>query len=323
MPGTDGLRLAQLVRADEALRGVRLAVLSSSDDAGDRAAAADIGVGAFLTKPVREAQLFECVGRLLGEGAVIPAQARPDDAPRRRPGRVLVAEDNAVNQQVALAILDSLGFTADIASDGQQAVDMLRAGSYTVVLMDCQMPRLDGFTATREIRAGGGAAARTPIIALTASALASDREQCLAAGMDDFVSKPLRRETLLAALNRWVGVPATVPVPAVLDADALRELQEVAGEHWAALVDDFVADLLVQLAALAACTDPAEVARLAHVLKGTGSTMGAPLLSAAAQVLEAAAAAGADTGPASAELEERAAEAAAALRASVGAALVA
>ncbi len=311
MPGTDGLRLAQLVRADDALRGVRLAVLSSSDDAGDRVAAADAGVGAFLTKPVREAQLFDCVGRLLGESAVIPAQARPEDAPRRRPGRVLLAEDNAVNQQVALAILDSLGFSADVASDGQAAVEMLRAGSYTVVLMDCQMPRLDGFAATREIRAGGGEAADTPIIALTASALASDREKCLAAGMDDFVSKPLRRETLIAALNRWVGVMAAVPavaavaavpvpavavpavaVPAVavLDDDALRELREVAGEHWGALVDDFLDDLPVQLAALTACQgDLEQVARLAHVVKGTSSTMAAQRLAAAAEALEAAA----------------------------------
>ena len=311
MPGTDGLRLAQLVRADDALRGVRLAVLSSSDDAGDRAAAADAGVGAFLTKPVREAQLFDCVGRLLGDGTVVPAQARPEDAPRRRPGRVLLAEDNAVNQQVALAILDSLGFSADVASDGRQAVEMLRAGSYTVVLMDCQMPRLDGFAATREIRAGGGEASRTPIIALTASALASDREKCLTAGMDDFVSKPLRRETLIAALNRWVGVAA--PLAPVLDADGLRELQEVAGEHWTALVDDFLADLPVQLAAL---EDGADVARMAHAVKGASSTMAAVRLAAAAGTLEAAALGGADTGAALREVQQRAAEAADALRAS-------
>ena len=325
MPGTDGLRLAQLVRADPALQGVRLAVLSSSDDAGDRAAAADAGVGAFLTKPVREAQLFDCIGRLLGDGAVVPAQAGPEDAPRRRPGRVLLAEDNAVNQQVALAILDSLGFSADVAGDGQAAVDMLRAGSYTAVLMDCQMPRLDGFAATREIRAGGGEAARTPIIALTASALASDREQCLAAGMDDFVSKPLRRETLIAALNRWVGVaaaaPAAVPAPAaVVDDAGLRELQEVAGEHWGALVDDFLDDLPTQLAALTASADLGEVARLAHVVKGTSSTMAAPRLAAAAAALEAAALRGDVSGGADclAEVEREAVAAADALRATVG-----
>ena len=322
MPGTDGLQLAQLVRAERSLQGVRLAVLSSSDDSGDRAAALEAGVGAFLTKPVREGQLFDCIGRLLGEGAVIPRQARPDDAPRRRPGRVLVAEDNAVNQQVALAILDSLGFSADVAADGQAAVDMLHAGSYAVVLMDCQMPRLDGFAATREIRSGGGKAARTPIIALTASALASDREQCLAAGMDDFVSKPLRRETLIAALNRWVGVtvppvaeaPAEAPAGAVLDEAGLRELQEIAGEHWGALLDDFLDDLPVQLAALADSTDPAQTARLAHVVKGTSSTMAAPRLAAAAEALEAVALAGGGTGPALRELEEQAVEAAAALR---------
>jgi CheY-like chemotaxis protein/HPt (histidine-containing phosphotransfer) domain-containing protein len=320
MPGTDGLRLAQLVQADEALRGVRLAVLSSSDDPGDRAAAAGAGVGAFLTKPVREAQLFDCVGRLLGEAAVVPAQARPEDAPRRRPGRVLVAEDNAVNQQVALAILDSLGFSADVASDGRQAVDMLRAGSYAVVLMDCQMPRLDGLAATREIREGGGEASRTPIIALTASALASDRERCLAAGMDDFVSKPLRRETLMAALHRWVGVTVDAPVVAVLDADGLRELQDVAGDHWGALVDDALDDLAAQLAALTTCDDLAEVARLAHALKGTSCTMAATRLSLAAAALEDAAVAGTGTAPLLAQVHRDAADAAAALRASAGAA---
>ena len=230
-----------------------------------------------------------------------------------------------MNQQVALAILDSLGFSADVAGDGQAAVDMLRAGSYTAVLMDCQMPRLDGFAATREIRAGGGEAARTPIIALTASALASDREQCLAAGMDDFVSKPLRRETLIAALNRWVGVaaaaPAAVPAPAaVVDDAGLRELQEVAGEHWGALVDDFLDDLPTQLAALTASADLGEVARLAHVVKGTSSTMAAPRLAAAAAALEAAALRGDVSGGADclAEVEREAVAAADALRATVG-----
>ena len=135
--------------------------------------------------------------------------------------------------------------------------------------------------------------------------------------MDDFVSKPLRRETLIAALNRWVGVSAALPTLPVLDRDGLRELQEVAGEQWGALVDDFLADLPVQLVALTTCQDdPAVLARVAHVVKGSSSTMSAVRLAAAAEALEAAALSGVDTADALRLVEQRAVEAAAALAAS-------
>ena len=180
------------------------------------------------------------------------------------------------------------------------------------------MPRLDGFAATREIRAGSDEASRTPIIALTASALASDREKCLAAGMDDFVSKPLRRETLIAALNRWVGVVAAAP--GALEGEALAELQEVAGEHWGALVDSFLDDLPVQLAELTASAgDLGRTARVAHVVKGASSSMAAGRLAGAATALEAAVASGDAAAVAAcvADVEREAVAAATVLRATV------
>ena len=126
--------------------------------------------------------------------------------------RILVAEDNAVNQQVVLGMLTTLGYDADIARDGQEAVRFVAAGGYDAVLMDCQMPVLDGFEATRAIRASGGPDASLPIIALTASALASDQEECRSAGMDDFLSKPYTVSDMAAMFSRWL--PEPVPVPA-------------------------------------------------------------------------------------------------------------
>ena len=306
MPGTDGLQLARAVLADPALAQVRLAMLSSADGYGDRAAAADAGVGAFLTKPVREGQLFDALGRLLGADVSVPSQVRHDDAPPQRTGRILLAEDNAVNQQVALALLESLGFRADVAGDGRAAVERLAAGSYAAVLMDCQMPHLDGFAATREIRAAGGRAARTPIIALTASALASDREKCLAAGMDDFLSKPLRREMLSATLNRWLGEvdePELVAAPAVpedalgpvLDADLVAELTGLGDDALRGLVDDFDRLLGAQLEELTGALGSADLAlaaRVAHSLRGGSSALAAQRLVAVADQVERAALSG-------------------------------
>jgi PAS domain S-box-containing protein len=304
MPGTDGLQLAGALQADAALSQVRVVMLSSADGYGDRAAASDAGVGAFLTKPVREAQLFDALGRLLGTDVVVPSQVVPDDAPRSRSGRILLAEDNAVNQQVALALLESLGFRADVAGDGEAALELLSAGSYAAVLMDCQMPRLDGFAATRAIRALDGPAARTPVIALTASALASDREACLAAGMDDFLSKPLRREMLSATLNRWLvevdevaPAPAAAPDPAeqVLDREIVAELVGLGDEALRGLVGDFAPVLSAQvdeLGARLAAGDLSSVARGAHSIRGGSSALGALRLAAAVEGLERAALAG-------------------------------
>ena len=210
MPGMDGLRVARAIRDDPALSDTRIVMLTSSSAMGQREAAAEAGIRALLTKPVRQVQLLSSLAQLLGghEPAPAAAPARPA-VPAGSRGRILVAEDNPVNQQVVTKMLASLGYESDIAADGQAAVEHVASQPYAAVLMDCQMPVLDGFEATRTIRASAGPRARLPIIALTASALASDQEECRSAGMDDFLSKPLRREVLAETLARWV--PPLVP----------------------------------------------------------------------------------------------------------------
>jgi CheY-like chemotaxis protein len=169
---------------------------------------------ASVSKPVRPGELLECLKRLVGPDVASPAPAdtAPADRPGRRGtmrGRVLIAEDNPVNQKVASLQLKSLGFESDVVGNGEQALDALAKLSYTLVLMDCQKPQMDGLTATRELRRREAGGQHTPVIALTANAFASDREACLGSGMDDFLSKPVNLPELAAILERWSGAAAS------------------------------------------------------------------------------------------------------------------
>jgi CheY-like chemotaxis protein len=165
----------------------------------------DAHVSAHLNKPVRSAQLHELLLRVLQPAAHVPdpGSAAPS---ARQPGRgrVLVVEDNAINQLVARGLLDRLGFVADLAGNGHEALAALERNGYAAVLMDCQMPEMDGYTATAEIRRREGKARHLPIIAMTAGALAGDEERCLAAGMDAYLPKPIDSLQLEAVLARWV-----------------------------------------------------------------------------------------------------------------------
>ncbi|MES2693678.1 MAG: response regulator, partial [Verrucomicrobiota bacterium] len=215
MPGMNGLELAKAIRADAALQPVRLILLSSISQTLSRQELDAHGIAAGLTKPVRQAALQDAVSRALG---MRPASNPPFVGERSTPRdsvaneltlRILLAEDNPVNRQVARLQLEKCGSRADVVTDGQQAVDAVRAGAYDIVLMDCQMPVLDGFGATREIRtweaerrARGEVVAPVYIIAMTAGAMVGDREACLAAGMDDYLSKPVRTAELAAAIAR-------------------------------------------------------------------------------------------------------------------------
>lgn len=305
MPGTNGLELAAQVRADADLAATPLAMLTSNSDTAERTAARAVGVRAYLAKPIREVPLYECLVDILVGGDRDPR--RPDDAgpPRPSAGRVLIAEDNVVNQRVMVGTLAALGYEADVARDGQDAVEMVARGGYDVVLMDCQMPRMDGFAATRAIRASGQL--QLPIVAVSASALDKDRERCLAAGMDDFLSKPLRRDTLAEALTRWVtaaadGAPSAPAAPGVrtgaraaasapetvvdpvLDPVRLDDLlDDLGAAFFAKLVTTFTETAAVRVAGLDAAVragDTAEAARLAHSLTGSSGTLAAHRLSA-------------------------------------------
>jgi CheY-like chemotaxis protein/HPt (histidine-containing phosphotransfer) domain-containing protein len=221
-----------------------------------------------------------------GRGGTAAPAARLRDA-----GRLLVAEDNPVNQRVVVAMLESLGFDVDVAADGRRALELFAAGEHTAVLMDCQMPHLDGYAATRALRRMGGRGAEVPIIALTASALASDEARCREAGMDDFLTKPLRRETLAQVLDRWVGATRTRGPVGPLDHSVLAELGAVDSELVTGVVTAFVdtvPDVTAELRAAVVAGDAAEVRRLAHGIRGSAGYVGAPALIAACAELERA-----------------------------------
>ena len=306
MPVVTGPDLAGRIRATPALTSLRLALASSQYG---EPVSADL-VNAVLSKPVRLDPLRACLAQLLGgdTGAVEASQAPPvataAATPTRR-CRILVAEDNPVNQQLALALLRRAGHVAEAVASGTEAVAAVRAIPYDMVLMDVQMPEMDGLEATRAIRRLPGTSARIPIIAMTANAMRGDDALCYAAGMDDYLAKPVDAERLLATVSRWAGRSGGVPLPApappprerepspVVDAAKLAELREIMGESdLNTLLSTFFRDTPVHLRRLhKACefADLETVEREAHTLKGAAGSVGfSEMADAAARVLVAA-----------------------------------
>ncbi len=208
MPGMDGADVARTLKADPGLAGTRVVILTSLAYHPDEEAFRQLGISAYLAKPVKQSRLMDCLADVLHRAPAVvqtlAAPARATDAAPPRALRILLAEDNAVNQKVALRQLARLGYAADAVADGDEAVRAVQERPYDVVLMDCQMPRLDGYAATRRIR---DLEHRTPgmrrhhIIALTANSMGGDREKCLQAGMNSYVSKPVKGDDLAAALE--------------------------------------------------------------------------------------------------------------------------
>ena len=202
MPAMNGLDVARALSADPVTAGISTVLLTSSEEDGGMGASCEVDVSAQLAKPVRRDRLRRCLGDVLHGGRTGPTSRRADAVLPNR-GLVLLAEDNPINQRVAVAMLESAGYQVDVVFDGLAAVAAVRARHFDAVLMDCQMPTMDGFEAAAAIRAEEGALRRSPIIALTAGAMPEDRERCLAAGMDDHLPKPVRKADLLAAVARW------------------------------------------------------------------------------------------------------------------------
>jgi two-component system sensor histidine kinase/response regulator len=208
MPGMDGRTVASQIRSDALLKELVVILLTSAGQSDEPVP----GVDAELVKPVRPSQLFDVLHTLLAErslrserpGAVVDL-GPPDQT--RQWSRVLVVEDNAANLKVTVRMVERLGYRADVAANGAEAVNILKGLQYDAVLMDCQMPEMDGYEATRLIRAGEAGGRHVPIIAMTAAALAGDRERCLAAGMDDYISKPVKLHVVAALLERWISPP--------------------------------------------------------------------------------------------------------------------
>jgi CheY-like chemotaxis protein len=214
MPGMDGFALVGELQARYGIAGSAVLMLTSDRRPGDSARCRALGVAHHLIKPIQHDELRRALNALVdeGEGRQAPAASAPaalaaPPAPRRL--RVLVAEDNAVNQRLASAMLARLGHDAVIVNDGSEAVAALAAGGFDVVFMDVQMPTMSGFEATAAIRAAeAGTGVRIPIVAMTAHAMAGDRERCLEAGMDDYVTKPVSLAAIDAALRRFIATTA-------------------------------------------------------------------------------------------------------------------
>jgi two-component system, sensor histidine kinase and response regulator len=291
MPGMDGFELAAAIADEPALRDARLVMLASTGD--HRARAREVGIATYLTKPVRRERLLEAVADGGVEEPEAPAPAGPNPAAA---ARVLVAEDNEVNQLVIEKMLTKRGFTVDIAADGVEALARLATGSYAAVFMDCQMPNLDGYSTTARIRAGEGAGERLPVIAMTAHAMTGDRERCLEAGMDDYLAKPLRPEALDEVLERWLGVaPVAVgdPAPAVealIDDARMRTFRDDYPDIVDQLLDLFLTStppLLDELRTALDAGDDDALRRAAHKLKGSCQNIGATFMATLCRSIEA------------------------------------
>ena len=323
MPEVDGHGLARSIRERPALGRVHLVLLSSSG--GESEAPPEAGLDGFdglLTKPVRQSRLYEQVHAALtgarppAARAQRPAAVAPGAPPRRAVPDVLVVEDTPVNQAVAIRMLEKNGFQAHIAENGCRALEAMADKSFAAVLMDCQMPELDGYETTREIRRRERDGERIPIIAMTANSMRGERERCLAAGMDDYLSKPLRNRVLKDALTRWVPAELERPAdareaaPEIEDdivAGAAGDGQELLNDAVIADLEGLEGDLLPKLLALyfdqaaehlseldeAIAGGAVETVRqTGHKLKGSSLTLGAAHVSSIAAELEAIAKAG-------------------------------
>jgi CheY-like chemotaxis protein/HPt (histidine-containing phosphotransfer) domain-containing protein len=316
MPEMDGRTLAAEIQREHDPKALPLVMLTSlgrqeADEEG-------IEFAAFLTKPIKASQLFDVLvglfakdeGLVQRDDAVAKSQFDPQMG-RRLPLRILLAEDNAINQQVALSFLERLGYRADVAANGLEVLQSLRRQPYDVVLMDVHMPEMDGFQATRSIRQEFAPEAQPRIIAMTAGAMREDREACLAAGMEDYISKPVQVGELVAALSKCqprlslkapqlpveeVEAPAAGS-PGVsrkaLNVGALKQLRVTLGGQADRMLPELIerfyldADRLLGEARQALEQGEAgELRRAAHTLKSTSATFGAEVLSAVARELE-------------------------------------
>ena len=208
MPEMDGAAVAAAMRSDAALQDLAVILLTSAGKSERDMP----GVDAEMVKPVRPSQLFDVLHTLLaGRSGRAPVEPATHEAGARGHGaRVLVVDDNAANQKVALRMVERLGYRGDVAGTGAEAVAMVGHGHYDAVLMDCQMPAMDGYEASRQIRHNERGGRHVPIIAMTADALSGERERCLAAGMDDYITKPVRLHVVGAVLQRWLATKEAV-----------------------------------------------------------------------------------------------------------------
>jgi PAS domain S-box-containing protein len=321
MPGMDGVDLTRVIRADPTIQAIKLILLTSVGRIGSDEAVQKMGLDAALVKPVRQSELYNCLITVMGVSApTAGAAALPRSAKDEGRGiHILLAEDNVVNQQVAVYMLESRGYRVDVVGNGREALDALARVPYRLVLMDCQMPEMDGVEATAEIRRREISTQHTPIVALTARALRGERERCIAAGMDDYIAKPITPDVLYSTLRRWVprtsapteapsaetrSIVSMSPEPMAAPVEPeptptidravlanLRKLQQpgepdVLGQ----LIDLFLNETPSRLAAVREAVEKGDAPRLAkaaHTLKGSSASLGARQMACVCAELEA------------------------------------
>jgi len=340
MPGMDGFELAKRIKSNSTLQDTRLILLTSLGRRGDASAAQQCGFSGYLTKPIRKSQLQACLETVMGLPLSDTHSAPPPlvtsyflkDLHRQQAIRILVVDDHQVNQQLAVLMVERLGFLADVAGNGHEALEALSRIPYDLILMDCQMSEMDGYEATRKIREaeavkGKGLDVRSegqeanspdalrhtsvhvPIIAVTANAMQGDREKCLQAGMDDYLSKPIRPEELSNILAKWLpkidnrssATPepleaSSTPSPydssdsVVIHQDTLEELEIMGGrEFLQSMIHRFVEDALECVTRIEQALDNHDLPQIqeaAHGLKGISRNMGAEALAQMALNLE-------------------------------------
>jgi PAS domain S-box-containing protein len=298
MPSMDGLMLARAIKSDPRISTARLIMLTSLDRRDDLEAFRECGVDGYVIKPVKQRPLMDALLGAVGSadaprnimsGLVAIEGEAEEAADKPLPAlNILVAEDNIVNQKVALHQLQKLGFLAQAVDNGRMVLDALEKQRFDLIFMDCQMPELDGYAATGEIRRREGTQRHTWIVAMTAHSLEGDREKCLAAGMDDYVSKPVKIEDLKASIDRFIGLQSAQREAReeggqdVIDLAALDAFRELDSDGSGGILSQLITVFLDNTPGLIsdlrnAIADQAtpQAARLAHTLKGSCSNFGA------------------------------------------------
>ncbi|MBF0475691.1 MAG: response regulator [Deltaproteobacteria bacterium] len=294
MPDMDGETLGRMIKEDPLVKDIILVMMTSAGRRGDAVRLEKIGFDAYLNKPVKQSQLLNCLKTVLGWKK--PAKSTQHRLVTRhtvaeglkRKIRILVAEDNITNQKVAVGMLESMGYRADAVADGREAVKALKTIPYDLVLMDVQMPEMDGFEATKMIRNSTLPVLKhdIPIIAMTAHAIKGDREKCLEAGMDDYVSKPVKPKELAQVINRWIFGRSILEgkqpdenkdtSTVRLDRAALLKRLDGDEELCREILDLYLRDGAEQIVALEEAvtqSDDRQIPKLAHRLKGSSGNV--------------------------------------------------
>jgi CheY-like chemotaxis protein len=311
MPEMSGKTLGQKIKKDPDIKNTILVMMTSVGQRGDAKRLEEIGFAAYLTKPVKQSQLYDCLATVIGSQKQV-AKERPVEfitryslsEDQKRRVRILLAEDNVTNQKVALSILDKLGYSADAVANGKEAVKALGMVPYDIVLMDCQMPEMDGYEATGDIRKPESKVLdhKVPIIAMTANAMKGARGKCLEAGMDDYLSKPVKPQELSDMIEKWIAKQGsfqqgeavasdTEPEQYIFDKvaflDRIMGDEELANEILGGFLEDVPRKFTALKEALAN-GDAGLVQREAHTLKGASANVGALALQNVANQIEVA-----------------------------------